>query len=158
LCPKSTSRQFSRQNRRSAPSPTTKLHAKFWRESAGTDVGSLSVTATMVGCAPLDVEAIAMDFEQAKKFVDKMEADYEQWVQKMGGREMIAWIVAEQRRRRELREARLEGRDTKALEVPTPAPVASSSDASPANLVRRIEVLEAQVQHLTRRLERKRLI
>ena len=76
-----------------------------------------------------DVEAIAMDIEQARKFEDRMEAEDERWEHEMGGREMIAWIVAERRRRRELREASLEGRNTKALEVPTPAPFASSSNA-----------------------------
>ena len=98
-----------------------------------------------------------MDLEQAKKFVDEMEADEERWVRKMGGRDVIAWIVAELQRRRELRETREAGA-RKPLKVATPAALASSSEGPSASLVRRIEVLEAQLKHLTKRLEQQRLI
>ena len=62
-----------------------------------------------------------MDIEQARTFVDEMEAERERWERQMGSREMIAWIVTELRRRRELRESGVGSRDTKALEMPTPA-------------------------------------
>ena len=66
--------------------------------------------------------------------------------------------MQEMRRRQELRAARREARDATIFEAPTPAPLGSLKDYPSATLLRRVEVLEAQLRHLIRRLEHERLI
>jgi len=99
-----------------------------------------------------------MDFEQAKAFVDRMEQDELRFEREMGGREMIRWIVDELQRRRGLREVESEAADCMTPEPPPAAPIGTLRDNPSGALIRRVEVLEAQLRHLTRRLEARRLI
>jgi len=100
-----------------------------------------------------------MNFEQAKAFVDSMERDELRFEREMGGREMIRWIVQELQRRRDLREAESQAANCSMTPEPPPAaPLGTLRDNPSGALIRRVEVLEAQLRHLTRRLEAERLI
>jgi len=98
-----------------------------------------------------------MDFEQAKAFVDQIEQDELRFEREMGGRETIRWIVQEMIRRRDQREAKHEA-DAILPEPPPAVPLGALRGEPSGALIRRVEVLEAQLRHLTRRLEAERLI
>jgi hypothetical protein len=99
-----------------------------------------------------------MDLERAKAIVDEMEANEERFEREMGGREMIRWIAQELQRRRELRESQRDAAAIATSEPPPAAPTGSLRGHPAATLIRRVEVLETQLRHLTRRLEEQRLI
>jgi len=91
-----------------------------------------------------------MGIEEARKMLDDMDAGREKFVRELGGPEVLQWMHEEMRRRHKAREA--EQKRQLSVSMTTPA-----SDAPPS-VTRRVEVLEAQLKHLTRRLQRRRVI
>ena len=99
-----------------------------------------------------------MDFEKAKALVDAFVQEQERFEREMGGPEVIQWMLRELRRREQPRETGSDAEDVLLTDAPPAAPMGSLRDEPSGSLIRRVEVLEAQLRHLTRRLETERLI
>jgi hypothetical protein len=99
-----------------------------------------------------------MGIDEARAMIDRMEANQEEFVRELGGPEVVEWMHQEMRRRREARRAQeAEQKRLASLPVTTTGTSPPPSD-SPSSLTLRVEVLEAQLKHLTRRLQRRRVI